>query len=63
MNQDRDQQQQPQPGTGHSNDSQREQKHPGSFKVTTTGIDNTEISTQEQANLEQERKEAMTERD
>ncbi|HEY6956115.1 MAG TPA: hypothetical protein VI385_12780 [Flavisolibacter sp.] len=63
MNQDRDQQQQTQPGAGRSNDSKHGQKHSSPFKETTADIDNTENSTQEEANLEQERKEAMTERD
>ncbi len=60
---DRDQQQPFQTGTSRSNDSHREDKHPSPFKETAKDNDNTENNTQEEAKLEQERKEAMTERD
>ena len=62
MNQDREQQQPSQTGMGQSNESHDDRKHPSPFKDT-AGSNDADTNTQEEANLEQERKEAMTERD
>ncbi|MGZ3844497.1 MAG: hypothetical protein ACXVLT_00455 [Flavisolibacter sp.] len=63
MNQEGEQQEPSQTGKGQSNDSHDDRNHPSPFKDTAAGADEAETNTQEEANLEQERKEAMTERD
>jgi len=63
MNQDRDQQQQSQTGPRQSSDQEKEHKHPSPFKDTAAGTEDDQANTHEEAKLEQERKEAMTERD
>jgi hypothetical protein len=62
MNQERDQQKDRKPLTDQSA-SEGNHQHPSPFKEVSTGEERNTEDPQEEARLEQERKEAMTERD
>jgi hypothetical protein len=60
---DRDQKRKDQSQTDQSIQQQNEKQHSGAFKETSRGDKKSTTNIEEEANLEQERKDAMRERD